>query len=230
MLSGQSKATHNLQFSDGSVHVMCGAAGSGKTQRMHEFLRLKNDLFENGAEIGHVIFYYAIWQPEYSKMNDEGLVQEWVNEFPSNETFREKAGAHPRTICVLDDAMSNITRDLVQIVTITARHIHATTFILFQSLFPTHPLGRQISLNTKYYHLFKNPRENAQIQNLARQLKPSGYRYIVEAYHAATERPYTCFTIDLMQETPEYLRYRSNILPYEWPMVGWVKKGTSLTR
>lgn len=220
--------THNVQFRDGSVHLVCGPSGSGKTQRIHEYLRLKNDLFEKGKEISHVIFYYAIWQPEYTEMQEEGLVQEWVNEFPTNDAFQEKVSAHPRTIVILDDAMNNIGRDLVQIVTVTARHTKATTFILFQSLFPAHPLARQISLNSKYLHLFKNPREGAQIQVLARQLQPQGYKYIVDAYHAATEQPYSCFIIDLMQETPEYLRFKSNILPHEWPMLSWVKKGTSV--
>lgn len=220
--------TYNLEFADGSTHLMVGASGAGKTQRLSEYLELKNVLFENGSEISHVIFYYAVWQPAYTRMQEANLVQEWIKEIPSNEKFLEKASQHTRCISVIDDAMSHISRDFVEIVTVSARHSRCTTFLLFQSLFPAHPLARQISLNVKYFHIFKNPRENAQIQTLARQLKPHGYKYIVDAYHASTEKPYACFIVDLMQETPEMLRFRSNILPREWPMIAWVAKGFSI--
>lgn len=219
------KQTYDLRFPEGSSHLVVGASGCGKTHRVYNYLKLKNELFENGPKIEHIIFFYSMWQDEYTKMQQEGLVTEFVNAFPTNEDFRVRTGQYERSICILDDAMTHISRDLVEMVTVTARHSKATTFILFQSLFPAHPLARQISLNVKYFHLFKNPRENAQIQTLARQLQPQNYRYIVEAYHAATSEPYTCFMIDLMQETHQLLRYRSNVLPSEWPMIVWTQKG-----
>lgn len=220
-----SEKTFDLRFADGSTHLVCGASGSGKTSRVKEYLKLRDKIFEYGVTIRHVIFFYSIWQEEYTRMQEENLVQDWVKGFPSNEQFLEKTQEHERTIVVLDDAMSHISRDLVEIVTVSARHVKATVFILFQSLFPPHPLARQISLNVKYFHIFRNPRENAQIQVLARQLKPQGYKFIVEAYHAATVKPYSCFLIDLLQSTPEYLRFRSNMLPFEWPMIAYVEKG-----
>ena len=228
MRSMMEQQVHDLRFAEGSTHLVVGASGCGKTSRMHAYLRLKNDLFQHGDAINHVIFFYAVWQEEYTQMQQEGLVQEWVNAFPSNEEFLARNREHERTICVLDDAMNHISRDLVEIVTVSARHSKATTFLLFQSLFPAHPLARQISLNVKYFHLFKNPRENAQIQILARQLQPRGYRYIVEAYHEATKKPYSCFIVDLLQETADEVRYRSNVLPDEWPMIAWVAKGTTI--
>ena len=223
-MTADPSATYDLRFADGSTHLVVGSSGCGKTTRIHEYLKRKDELFEYGEEIKHVIFYYAVWQSEYRDMQNEGLVQEWINGFPTSDEFQEKATQHPRSIVILDDAMSRISQELVQIVTVTARHSRATTFMLFQSLFPAHPLARQISLNVKYFHLFKNPRENAQIQVLARQLRPRGYQYIVEAYHAATEKPYSCFLVDLMQQTPDFLRFRSNVLPQEGPMISWVPK------
>ena len=121
--------------------------------------------------------------------------------------------------------MSHINKDLDKIVRVTSRHMGCTTFILFQSLFPTHKLARQISLNVKFLHIHKNPRENAQIQYLARQVSPGDSKWIVESYHKATENPFSCFLMDLTQQQKPHLRYRSNYLPHEQPMIVWTSKG-----
>ncbi len=148
---------------------------------------------------------------------------------PSSEEFvklvegsRDKGGS----IVVIDDFMTQIDQDLVDIVTVQSRHYNTSTFILFQSLFPPSKLARQISLNVKYLHVHKNPRENAQIQTLARQLSPGSSKWIVDAYHKITEVPYQCLLIDLTQNREESLRYRSNYLPEEAPMRVWVPMGT----
>lgn len=221
--------THNFRFHEGAVHMCTGATGSGKTRRIREYLRHKNILFENGEQLYHVIFYYALWQREYDEIQREfegtTLSIDWVNNpAPTNNEFEERASAHTRSINIIDDGMSKISEELLSIVTVTARHLKATTFLLFQSLFPPHRLARQISLNTKYFHIHKNPREQNQIQVLARQIQPRNNEYIVQAYEKATEEPYSIFLIDLMQTTPENYRFRSHILPRELPMVAYVSR------
>ena len=174
------------------------------------------------------MFCYSTWQRVYTELDRKKVVTKWVNKIPSNEEFIDLVQDFKNdggSLVVIDDFMSAINKDLVEIVTVSSRHLNTSTFILFQSLFPANPLARQISLNVKYIHVHKNPRENAQIQYLARQLQPSEYKWIVEAYHEATKTPYSCFTIDLMQESPEVIRFRSNILPHEFPLRVWIKKG-----
>ena len=121
-----------------------------------------------------------------------------------------------------------IDEDLVDIVTVQSRHYNTSTFILFQSLFPPNRLARQISLNVKYIHIHKNPRENAQIQTLARQLSPRNSNWIVAAYHAVTQQPHQCLLMDLTQQCEENLRYRSHYLPHEFPMRVWMDSRQSL--
>lgn len=222
--------TFDLRFASGSTHLIVAPSGGGKTYRTAEIIRNKNILFRGGENVRNVIFCYAAWQPIYSQLKQEGSVTKWVNKMPSNqefvqltEPFKDKGGS----LVILDDFMGAISQNLVEIVTVTARHLNATTLILFQSLFPSNPLARQISLNVKYIHVGKNPRENAQILYLARQLNPSNYKWIVEAYHEATKKPYSSFLFDLMQETDERLRFRSNYLPSEKPMVAWQPKSSS---
>lgn len=217
----------DLRFVPGSTHLVVGPSGSGKSFRVADILRLKNKIFREGESIKNIVFFYAAWQDIYGKLKQEGVVTKFVNKCPSNSEFLQYVQEYKKeggSIVVIDDFMSEISRDLVEIVTVSSRHMNTSTFILFQSLFPANPLARQISLNCKYIHVHKNPRENAQIQYLARQLRPDDYKWIVEAYHQATEKAFSCFCIDLIQSQEERLRFRSNYLPHEFPMCVWVSK------
>jgi len=208
-----------------------GPSGCGKTFRTCDILRLKSDLVEDGEKIQNVVFCYAAWQPIYDRLQRAGIVTKWVKKKPSSDEFvklvcdySDRGGS----IVVIDDFMSQIDSDLVDIVTVQSRHYNTSTFILFQSLFPPNKLARQISLNVKYLHIHKNPRENSQILVLARQIAPRNYKWIVEAYHEITKQPHQCLLIDLTQQREEKLRYRSNYLPREFPMRVWVPVGTTI--
>jgi hypothetical protein len=211
-----------------TISYVSGPSASGKTFRVCEILRLKDEIIENGDQIRNVVFCYAAWQPVYQQLKNDRIVTQWVNKMPSNDEFIElvkpfvnKGGS----ICVIDDFMSELDKGLDEIVRVSSRHYNTTTFLLFQSLFPIQKMARQISLNIKFIHIHKNPRENAQIQYLARQIMPIGYKWIVEAYHHATTEPYSCFLIDLTQERQSHLRFRSHYLPHEFPMRVYFQKG-----
>ena len=222
---------YNLRFPQGATHLMVGPSGSGKTYRTSQILRLKNYIIQNGECIKNVVFCYATWQHEYQKLQDEGIVTRWFNKMPSNEEFITLTKPYLNnggSIVVIDDFMSDISRDLDEIVRVSSRHMNTSTFILFQSLFPTHKLARQISLNVKFIHVHKNPRENAQIQYLARQVSPQNSKWIVESYHHATTNPYSSFLIDLTQQCEPHLRFRSNYLPIEFPMKVWLPRKESV--
>lgn len=217
--------SYNLRFIRGATHLIVGPSGCGKTYRTCDILRAKNQMIEDGEKIKNVIFFYGAWQPIYEDMKKEGIVTRFVKKNPTSDEFvkcvrdyRDNGGS----IVVIDDFMSQIDQNMVDIVTVQSRHYNTSTFILFQSLFPPNKLARQISLNVKYLHVHKNPRENAQIQILARQLSPKNYKWIVAAYHAVTETPHQCFLIDLTQQREEKLRYRSHYLPREAPMKVWM--------
>ena len=206
---------------------MVGPSGSGKTSRVTKILRLKDEIFTGGPEIKNVVFCYAAWQPSYQRLKDEGCVTKWLNKMPTNKEFVDLVRPFAMdggSIVIIDDFMSEIGPDMDEIVRVTSRHQNTSTFILFQSLFPPHRLARQISLNVKFLHIQKNPRENSQIQYLARQISPQSYKWIVEAYHEVTNEPYSAMLVDLTQERESQLRFRSHYLPEEFPMRVWFDK------
>ena len=222
---GERSDAFNARFIKGATHLVCGPSGSGKTYRTCDILRAYKFMIEGGEDIKNVVFCYAAWQPIYDQMREEKIVTKFVKKKPSSDEFvdlvkeyKDKGGS----IVVIDDFMSQIDQDLVDIVTVQSRHHNTSTFILFQSLFPPNKLARQISLNVKYIHLHKNPRENAQIYTLARQICPKASKWLVAAYAKVTEEPHQCLLIDLTQQCDEKLRFRSHYLPRELPIRVWM--------
>lgn len=222
------KMSVDARFQSGATHLLAGSTGSGKTYAVMEILRNIKDLFVDGERIQNVVYYYASWQDVYDEIREENIVSKWVQRMPTNEEFVEDVQDFKRdggSVVVIDDFMSEISKELVDIVTVSARHNRASTFILFQSLFPTDRLARQISLNVKYIWVFKNPRENAQFAHLVRQIAPQDYKWMVDVYHKVTQDPYTYILMDLTQATQDHLRVRSNVLPSQAPMKVWMSKG-----
>ena len=222
---------YDLRFKRGATHLLAGASGSGKTFKVADILRNKNSMINAGEKIKNVVFFYASWQPIYTALQNEGVVTKWANKMPTNEEYLSYVEPYKDdggSIVVIDDFMSEISKDLVTIVTVSARHNLASTFILFQNLFPANPLARQISLNVKYMYVFKNPRENAQFAYLVRQIRPGNYKWIEQAYHEAVKNPYSCLLMDLTQECPDSIRFRSSFLPDELPMKVWTPKRATI--
>ncbi len=191
-------------------------------------IKWKDHLIEDGDKIKNVVWCYKAWQDTYDKISASNVVTRWVNKSPSTEDFVKLVQPHSKTggsIVVIDDCMSDISKDMEEIVTVLSRHNNTTTFLLFQNLFPTSKEARSISLNVKYMHVHKNPRENSQIAVLARQVRPSGARFIQDVYNEVTEQPYRSLLMDLTQNQEEKFRFRSHYLPDQFPMRVWTPKG-----
>lgn len=222
------KMSVDARFQTGATHLIAGSPGSGKTYSVMEILRNVKDMFVDGEKIKNVVFYYASWQEMYDRLDETGVVTEWVPRMPTNDEFVQAVAPYRTgggSIVVIDDFMSEISKELVDIVTVSARHNNASTFILFQSLFPTDREARQISLSVKYIWVFKNPRENSQFGHLVRQITPRDYKWMVDAFQEATRDAYTYVLLDLTQTTPDHLRIRSAVLPSQAPMKVWMRKG-----
>ena len=125
-----------------------------------------------------VLFYYAEWQDSYQwKMRfrigeikfREGLPQ--PGDY-SNDNEKKK-------LIVLYDLMRESLSDVVlDLFTKGSHHKNISVIFITQNIFHIGKAQRDISLNTKYLIPFKNPRDRAQIQHLARQVYPEGPRFL----------------------------------------------------
>ena len=71
------------------------------------------------------------------------------------------------------------------------------------------------SLNAHYLVLFQDPRDVSQVMTMAQQMFPKKTKYFMKSYEYATARPHGYLLIDMKQATPDILRLRSNIFPWE---------------
>ena len=60
--------------------------------------------------------------------------------------------------------------EIMNLFTVGTHHINTSVFFLTQNIFSKGKYSRDISLNTNYMILFKNPRDQQQFQILARQI------------------------------------------------------------
>lgn len=219
MSTSSSIALVHTQFRCPSTTLVCGASGSGKTTFIYNVLRYKHLVIANGANISNILYFYNTWQPLYDRMKQEGLVTTWINAAPTSRQL-EDLTAHfrngPGSICIIDDFLTNISKDIMEIFTIVSHHNKICVFLLSQCIFPKNPYFRELSINAKYIVLHKNPRENAQVEYLARQINPRKKNIFIQAFQAATQAPYSYIIFNLHQETPDHLRIQARIFPHEW--------------
>ena len=111
---------------------------------------------------------------------------------------------------VMKDASSNVQVEKVFIQYVHHRNLSA--IYLVQNLFFQGKSSRTISLNTNYLILFKNPRDNQQINVLARQMYPGNSKFFMECFKNATEKPHGYLLLDYKTKTPESFRLRTDLL------------------
>ena len=198
-----------------SSSIIAGSSGCGKTSLILKILENIDVMIEKPSVKENVIYFYNNWQPLFESFRKKGIVKEWINEAPTEESMIAKTLGHNKSgsIVIIDDFGAEIGKDFVKIFAELCHHTQSMVFLLNQTIFPKNPYFRDISLNAGYCFLFKNPRDKSQITNFARQFSPGNTRYVVDAFHEATREPHSYLLFDLLQGTPDSLRLRSNLLP-----------------
>jgi len=199
----------DVRFSHPSTFLIAGPTCSGKTFFVRRMLQYLSKLFTPVPE--KVVWLYGEYQSFFrdypSVVFEEGL------------SFLDRFTPGPRTLLIIDDLLHETTDQVAQLFTKGCHHKNVSVIYLSQNLFHQGKQQRTISLNAHYLIVFKNPRDSSQIQHLARQMFPKRSKVLEEAYRDATSVSYGYLLIDLRQETPEHLRLRRSIFPFETQIV-----------
>lgn len=188
--------------------MVCGPTGCGKTVFVQKFLQYINAMTD--SHFARILFYYSEWQPTYSEYPNAQSI-EFREGLPQSSDY--SSDSRPKLI-VIDDLMRESSNNtIVDLFTKGSHHKNLSVIFITQNLFHQGRGQRDISLNTNYIILFKNPRDRAQVQHLARQIYPENPRFLQEVYFDATSRPHGYLLLDLKQSTPDNCRFRACVFP-----------------
>ena len=185
---------------------LSGPSGCGKTTFI-------SDLITNLEQISvdppkKVIYFYKEWQTKFTDM-EQTL---GVNFIEDNDMIVEQIKDFSVPALVIFDDMLNSEnlKAVAQLFTVFGRHLNLCLAFLTQRLFNNNEFFRQISQNSDYIGVFKNPRNSREIRTLASQITPKTLE-LLTIYQKATKEPYSYVLINLTQEGLPQLKYISNV-------------------
>ena len=183
-----------------------GPSGCGKTTFIIDLI--KNLTVISHKVPTHVIYFYKEWQPKFNNMVKELN----VTFFEDNDNIIENIKELPSPSLVVFDDMLNSTnlKAVAQLFTVHGRHMDLSLCFISQKLFLNNEYFRQISQNSDYMCIFKNPRNSMEIRSLAMQITPKTLE-LVDIFKRSTEKPYSYIFINLTQECIPQLKYMSAI-------------------
>lgn len=121
-------------------------------------------------------------------------------------------------LVILDDMMNdaNSSVQVCELFTKGSHHRNISVVLITQNIFHQSRYCRDISLNAKYIVIFKNPRDKAQFNHLARQIYPENVKALQNIYKEITLLGHSYLMIDLSQGINDLLRFRTNIFNREY--------------
>ena len=203
-----------IKFKSPCTCVISGPSSSGKTSFLFKILESCNDLFHQ--KVNKIYYFYGVWQKLFEDCKIQNI--EYLSDKPTQEFIKTIADGNHNLI-VIDDLQMSALNDsfIADLFTRESHHRNLTVFLILQNLFHQGKYGRDISLNTHYFVLFKNPRDKFQVKLLGRQLGME--KKLEAAYESATQTPFSYLLIDLSPSADSEYMLRGNILPHEFTVV-----------
>lgn len=202
-----------IKFESPCTCIIAGPTGSGKSTLLYQILKHNKGLFS--SEPKKIIYCYGVYQGLYDDMKATISHIQFFEGLPSRDDIDTWGVESGHKVLILDDLLQKAAKnvDIVDLFCNYSHHMNISTFFIVQNVFANGVQFRTVSLNTHYFILFKNLRDQLQIQNLGRQMFPGQIRYFMDAYRKATETKYGYLLIDLSPHSDPQYKLRTHILP-----------------
>ena len=182
-----------------------GPSRSGKTVFIKELIKNLHVFSQKPPEI--ITLVYKVMQPIYHDLGVHHLIEDGVD--LKKNIFEIARGRS--MLLILDDCINSPQiNEISDLFLVDGRHRNLSTIFISQKLFVNNDAFREISQNSDYFIIFKNPRNVAEIRNLASQMTP-GKLDLVKYYNEATTLPFSYLFINLTQECNRKTKYLSNL-------------------
>ena len=193
---------NDIKFEHPSNWLIGAPSQSGKSYLVYQIIKNNKHLFK--PEVDKFIYCYSEWQPLYENMLVEIENITFVKGLPDLENLEN-------SVIILDDLMSQVVDDknILNLFTVGSHHRKNSVIFLTQNIYEKGKYARTISLNTHYFILFKNRRDQEQIMHLGRQIYPGETKFFKEVFDLATSEKYGYLIVDLKQRSNNMLRLRT---------------------
>ena len=206
-----------LGFEPGSMHILFGQSGSGKTNFIKRILQNKEHLF--GEQPPSIIkYYYGIWQNTYDQIQEIIENISFQQGLPTEDELLAFTDPEKHSLIIVDDLMDEAANSSVMELLFTriSHHRNCTCFYILQNAFIQGKKQVTINLNTKYMEVFRSPRSLLQLSYLNSQIFPHIPGLLIQAYNDIMKNEqYGYLIIDLTAQCPDELRLRTKIFPME---------------
>ena len=185
---------------------LSGPSGSGKTTFIVNLINNLKDIAKDPPK--KVIYFFKEWQPKFNDLAEKLNIQFLED---SDKIIEHLSQLSTSALVIFDDMMnSQNLKTVAQLFTVHGRHLNLSLAFLSQRLFKNDEFFRQISQNSDYMIIFKNPRNTREIRTLAGQITSRSH-VLVNIYNHATRDPYSYLFINLTQEGIPQLQYLTKI-------------------
>ena len=184
----------DLRLKENFKLFLSGPSGCGKTSFVSELISNIDQFVKEPPR--KVIYFYKEWQAKFTDMEQKL----GVHFIENNDMIIEQIKEFNTPALVIFDDMLNSTnlKAVAQLFTVYGRHLNLCLAFLTQRLFNNNEFFRQISQNSDYMGVFKNPRNSREIRTLASQITPKTFE-LLDIYQKATRDPYSYLLINLTQ-------------------------------
>ena len=182
-----------------------GPSGSGKTYFITDLLKNLDIFATNPPKL--IIYVYRVWQPKYEEMSVDYFIEDGVDLMEKIKSYSKDQHA----LIVFDDLINSESIPTIsRLFTVDGRHNNMSLIFVTQKMFVNDEKFREISGNSDYFLVFKNPRNAREIRTLASQMTP-GKMDLVNYYVKATEKPFSYLFINLTQQCHDQVKFLSHL-------------------